>query len=219
MVMSRYEFLRQAHGIIKPRTYLEVGVQTGASLALAEDAEVAIGIDPEPMVAPMHRRLNQHLQPIRSTDFWGWAGNMVTYVVDFGYIDGSHLFEDALEDFIGLERRISPTGVIMFDDVLPYNEAIARRVQPPGDWTGDVWKVVEVLGAERPDIELTLVDVAPTGLLMVRNLFARSRVLANSYDKIVEDWRDIESVPSHILSREHAVSAEQALELLRKGTD
>ena len=30
MVMTRYEFLARMHEIVKPHTYLEIGVQTGA---------------------------------------------------------------------------------------------------------------------------------------------------------------------------------------------
>ena len=43
--MSRHALLRELHGLLTPRTYLEIGVNTGASLALSRAK--SIGIDPE----------------------------------------------------------------------------------------------------------------------------------------------------------------------------
>ena len=46
IIATRHEFLEQLHLALKPKTYLEVGVQHGTSLVLAHGAELAIGIDP-----------------------------------------------------------------------------------------------------------------------------------------------------------------------------
>lgn len=221
MVMSRYEFLSRAHEIVRPRIYLEVGVQTGASLALAEAAELAIGVDPHPVMTRENVRPNQDITAWTSDYFFEqgapalptWSVGQAA--VDFGYIDGSHLFEDALRDFMNLEDHCRMKAVIMLDDVLPYNKAIAARTQPPGDWTGDVWKIAYVLEEHRPDLSLTPVDVAPTGLLMVCGLHPGDDVLRDSYDKIVEEWRDLERVPPQVLDRTQAVGADLALDILR----
>lgn len=221
MVMSRYQFLAEAHAILRPEIYLEIGVQTGASLALAEAAQLAIGIDPAAIIAPYNVRPNQRIKAGTADEYFAQAERGTTLepegnpTVDFGYIDGSHLFEDALRDFINLEQVCRPSSVIMLDDVLPYNETIAARTQPPGDWTGDVWKMIYVLGHWRPDLSLTLVDVAPTGLLMVRDLHPGDDVLRDSYDKILEDWRDLERVPPQVLDRTQAIGADLALDILR----
>ncbi len=222
MVMTRYEFLAQAHAILNPRTYLEIGVQTGASLALAERASFAIGIDPVAAMLPQFRRPNQITKPVTSAEFFasldptpGTFGAGLLSAIDFGFIDGSHLFEDALLDFINLERRMAPGGVIMFDDVLPYNEAIAAREQPPGDWTGDVWKIVEVLRGYRPALRLTLVDVAPVGVLVVTDLDPADSTLNDAYVQIVSRHVGPAPVPSEIIQRLDAVSPDAALEALR----
>ena len=222
MVMSRYEFLARAHEILAPEIYLEIGVQTGGSLALAEKAGFAIGVDPAPMMAREHVRPNQDIVSWPSDYFFEHGAPALPTlasgaqaIVDFGYIDGSHLFEDALRDFINLEQVCRRDSVIMFDDVLPYSEAIAARTQPPGDWTGDVWKMAYVLGHWRPDLSLTLVDVAPTGLLMVRDLSPGDIVIEDAYDKILEDWRDLERVPPQVLDRTQAIGADLALDILR----
>lgn len=222
MVMSRYEFLSRAHAILRPQIYLEIGVQAGYSLALAQAAELAIGVDPVAAVTRENTRPNQDVVSWTSDYFFEHGAPALPTLasgaqatVDFAYIDGSHLFEDALHDFINIERYCGPRSVIMLDDVLPYNEAIAAREQPPGDWTGDVWKIAYVLEEHRPDLSLTLVDVAPTGLLMVRDLHPGDDVLRDSYDKILEDWRDLERVPPQVLDRTQAIGADLALDILR----
>lgn len=224
MVMPRYEFLVHAHAILRPQIYLEIGVQAGYSLALAQAAELAIGVDPVAAVTRENTRPNQDVVLWTAGEFFAQGApgiprhGEITRQVDFGYIDGSHLFEDALHDFINIERYCGPRSVIMLDDVLPYNEAIATREQPPGDWTGDVWKIAYVLEEYRADLFPVLVDVAPTGLLMVLDADGgaeRTDELADSYDKIVAEWRDQETVPRQVLERDHAISADAALDLLK----
>ena len=225
--MTRYEFLARAHEILQPKIYLEIGVQSGPSLALAEAAEVAIGIDPFPQVLPHNQRPNQRIIASTADDYFEAERKVrysgVSYVplrVDFVFIDGSHLFEDALHDFINVERHLrNPRSVVFFDDVLPYAQAIAERIQPPGDWTGDVWKVVETLRLHRMDLELILIDVAPTGLLMVRQ--AEGWRNASDWareDKVAEMIAakiDITEVPAHILGRHTAMDPAAVLDLLR----
>lgn len=237
MVMSRYEFLAQAHAIVKPRKYLEIGVQLGSSLALAEAAELAVGVDPVPLVVHQCQRPNQVVLTKTADEYFAFASLSTTYVadaVDFGFIDGSHLFEDALRDFANMERVMRPmeyppgssmqitAGVIFLDDVLPYNAAIAAREQPPGDWTGDVWKLWYILSDYRPDLRLHLIDVAPTGLLMVHDAKrCGSDVLRLDYEQIVARWLSGElsvcsSAEDEILNRRDAISADEAFDILRE---
>lgn len=215
-VMTRYEFLTKAHEAMKPTTYLEVGVQLGGSLVVAENAAVAVGIDPFPQVLPHNRRPNQMVSACTADAYFNGA---MTLNVDFAFIDGSHLFEDALRDFINIEKWLTDTySVVFFDDVLPYSEAIATRDQPPGDWTGDVWKVVEILRRHREDLQLTLIDVAPTGLLMVQFWWQEMTPqvkLEVEYGKIIESWLAVgEAVPVEYITRSSAVSGDAALDLL-----
>ena len=56
------------------------------------------------------------------------------------FIDGMHLSEFALRDFIGVERLSRWTGVAIFDDMLPGVEE-AGRDRRTRAWTGDVYKV------------------------------------------------------------------------------
>lgn len=206
--MTRYEFLANLHRILKPKVYLEVGVQHGVSLELARGAEVAIGIDPHPITTP---KGNQVLFAMTSDHYFEHVG-LTRAPIDLAFIDGMHLYEYALRDFANIEENSHVDSVIVFDDVLPYNQRIAAREQPPGDWTGDVWKVYYLLKWNRPDLNLMLVNTAPTGALVVTNPDPGNMTLRSA--PISWDVGDI--VPGEILMREQAISAATAVERLRE---
>lgn len=211
--MHLHEFLREIHAILKPQVYLEVGVQYGTSLALAEHSTVAIGVDPNPLIwGSPHSRDNQELYAIESDDFFTQMSEHVPRV-NLGFIDGLHLFEQALKDFINLEKVMAEDGVIIIDDVLPYNQAIAERKQPAGDWTGDVWKVVPLLRSYRTDLKFSLIDTAPTGVLMVAG-FSQPPP-AQEWMAQQSVWFQSDEVPLYILERHGAHQPREFLEGLR----
>ena len=207
-MVSHYEFLASLHELLQPRGYLEIGVQTGASLALANCP--AVGVDPQPWVGSGNGKT---IFEMTSDEFFSRPRDLGLQV-DLVYIDGMHLFEYALRDFIGCLFYANSNTVIVIDDVLPYNEAIADRVQPPGDWTGDVWKLIDILGPEG-DADTFMVDVSPTGALVVHNLHDDiASMLHDCYNSIVEHWMN-KPIPDWVLDRRHALTPDYALELLR----
>lgn len=227
--MTNYlEFLAKTHAILEPRGYLEIGVRYGDSLRLAQCP--AIGIDPNPILAN-RQRPNETIRRMTSDQFFtGSSESLVSaeswtqvaptaltgadFKVDFAFIDGMHLIENALRDFINIERYSNPRTVVAFDDVLPYNQAIAARTQPPGDWTGDVWKMIPILDTFRPDLAYVLVNTQPTGLLFVGNLDPDSSTLDTNFDDIMAGMKAQETVPEYILDRRDAVDPGEALERL-----
>lgn len=168
--MNRYEFLDELHQQLRPRGYLEIGVQSGASLTLATCP--AVGIDPDPHVTePVGPSTT--VVTATSDDFFTRPNPPVPQPLDLVFIDGLHLFEQVLRDFGHVQRYTNPRTVVVFDDVLPRTVDEATRVMPPrGDWAGDVWRIRPWLALNRPDLQLTLVDLAPTGLLLVRGFGA-----------------------------------------------
>jgi len=211
--MHLHEFLAKVHEVLKPETYLEVGVQYGTSLALAEKSTLAVGIDPQPLMTfTSNMRPNQEVYAMTSNQ---WFDHGVVFHPPFslGFIDGLHLFEQALKDFMNMEQRMAQGGVIIVDDVLPYSQAIAEREQPPGDWTGDVWKLYGILLDSRPDLKIQLVDTAPTGTMVITNLNP-SYDWGDGYETLVSAWMPHNQVPHSILERVYAVPPERALEEL-----
>jgi hypothetical protein len=70
--------------------------------------------------------------------------------VDLAFVDGLHLVEFALRDFINVERHTDWTSVIVLDGVLPRGSIEAARERGEKRvWTGDVFNVGEVLARYR----------------------------------------------------------------------
>ena len=153
--------LRLVHAHLRPRTYVEIGVAGGRSLARAQPGTLCIGIDPEPNV---RRKLPPLARLFEVTSDEFFADHDVTsllqdYPIDLAFIDGMHLFEYALRDFINLEKACGEESVIVVHDCNPPNARVAARKRETGFWTGDVWKLIPCLKEHRPDLEVTVFDV------------------------------------------------------------
>lgn len=186
--MNRHDFLSAVHELLAPRSYVEIGVNDGRGLARARTR--TIGVDPDFHV---DRELTCDLKLVRATsdDFYDRADALDHFpegVVDFTFIDGMHLFEYALRDFINAERTSTPTSVIIFDDMLPRGSAEAARNRHTSAWTGDVCWVTPVLERYRPDLTIVPLDTTPTGLLLVMGLDPTNTVLRDHYDEILAEY-------------------------------
>ena len=153
--MEYLDFLKGLHEAVRPRAYLEIGLRHGDSLALADCP--ALGVDPA---------YNLRVEPLKPL-----GGSKP----DMAFIDGMHLAEFALRDFIGVERLSPWTGVIVFDDILPRTIEEANRDRRTRAWTGDVYKVLGILARHRPDLICLRVGTQPTGLQLVLGLVPANR--------------------------------------------
>jgi len=184
----KHEFMAELHEHLRPRRYLEIGVQTGTSLYLTRPDCMAIGVDPNPMCEPPP---NATIFPVTADKFFAEVpAHVLADPVDMAFVDGMHLVEYALRDVINCEERSHMGGIILVDDVLPYSADIAVRTPLQGDWTGDVWKLWPILTKWRPDLKITMVDVEPTGLMVIQELSPVNGVplLRAYYDQICETW-------------------------------
>lgn len=207
---TRHEFLAMLHEALKPRGYLEIGVFQGDSLRLVRPGTTAVGVDPTPMLLG---HFPGNIQVARTTsDNYFEAGPPGLEYVDLAFIDGMHLFEFALRDFMNIEQYSNTRTVVVFDDVMPRNQHEASRDQCPGDWTGDVWKAPRLLKLLRPDLHVILTDTEPTGTCVVFALDPTSHRLQDMYDQMIlwglDQWN---TVPDEILAREEAASPEEVL--------
>lgn len=211
--MKLHEFLGRLHGRLTPRTYLEIGVSDGRSLALSRARTV--GVDPAPKVAS---EIHCDLQLVKATsdELFAREGSLdhLDGVVDLALIDGMHLFEYALRDFINVERYSRWSTVIVLDDQLPRGVEEAARQRQTRAWAGDVYKMIPVLQQHRPDLRVVLIDTEPTGVACVFGADPGSTILRERYDRILADFlvADPQQVPGEILSRSPAVRPETLLE-------
>jgi predicted O-methyltransferase YrrM len=212
----KHELLRALHQALRPATYLETGVQFGLSLHLATANCYAVGIDPDPHGVAYTRLGSRHqIYPMTSREYFA---QIEPPALDFAFIDGMHLIEEAWFDFVSITRYAHAGTVVAIDDVLPRNQMEARRQPNPGDWTGDVWKIIPILrDIERTSgLRMTLVDVEPTGLLLVDG-FCRPGSAGVPITGLDDDVMGDILVPDDILARKGAVSPTNAIKLITEG--
>ena len=212
--MHKHELLAALHRRFRPRTYFEIGVRLGRSLELSRVP--SIGVDPFFMVES-ELRCDLHLVRATSDEFFARPHPFAHFeqpVFDLAFIDGMHLAEFALRDFINTERFSHPGSVVVIDDVLPRNDYEASREFHTGAWTGDVFKMIDVMRAERPDLVILEVDTTPTGTLVVLLPDAGNRALHRAYDAAVADFvvPDPQTVPAWATERTRTISPEALLD-------
>jgi predicted O-methyltransferase YrrM len=211
--VNRHQFLARLHQLTRPRTYLEIGIESGYSIALTRVP--SIGIDPDfNIVAEI--KADVHLARTTSDEFFARKdplAHLPVPVLDLSFIDGMHLAEYVLRDYLAVERFTTPASVVVFDDMLPRSVDEAARRRHTKYWTGDVFKALDALREQRPD--LVVIEVATTGSGTAMVLFpdaGRNGVLPG-YDEWVTGalTEDPQEVPQVLLDRSRAVDPEWLL--------
>ena len=189
-MLDYLDVLTDLHRSRQPRTYLEIGIYRGDALRIASDRTLSVGVDPEPAVPPLdaHR---WHIEATTSDEFFAGTRPRELFggqPLDLVFIDGMHLFEFALRDFLNAEALSSPESLIVLHDCLPMDAVTASPERTTDHWTGDVWKLVLCLLDRRPDLDLTTIDIPPSGLCLVRRLDPSNTRLRDEYGDIVEQY-------------------------------
>lgn len=185
-----YELLGRIHSFLKPRTYVEIGIRQGHSFRLAKTATASVGIDPAPALEQKPRR-GARVFPMTSDEFFArhdLAEELGGQAVDLAFVDGMHLFEFALRDFANLEKFCHRDSTILVHDCYPVDRASAARERATQVWSGDVWKLIVCLKKYRPGLQIATVDVAPTGLGIIRRLDPRSTILTSLLDSLYAEF-------------------------------
>ncbi|MFZ5895655.1 MAG: class I SAM-dependent methyltransferase [Myxococcota bacterium] len=182
------DVLAACHARLQPRAYLEIGVDTGATLILGANSEIAIGVDPAEVRLQKPLPSCARLYRFTSDDFFAHHTREHVFAerhVDLTFIDGMHRLENALADFMHAEAWSHPDATVVFHDCLPLHPVTAARERRSNFWVGDTWKVVLALASARPDLRIRSIPCAPSGLVIVRRLNPASRILAEQFDDIV----------------------------------
>ena len=166
--------LGSLHNSRRVERYLEIGTQSGGSLKRAIGQ--AIAIDPEFRLdtADWGQRPGLHLFEMTSDAFFANHDPRAVLdgPIDLAFIDGMHLADYVLRDFVNVERYCAPGALIVLHDAIPGNFEMTERVRRTAErrdralanaWTGDVWRILPILRRERPDLRIQILDCEPTG--------------------------------------------------------
>ena len=125
------EILSALHAYLKPRTYFEIGVERGETLKLA--CCPSIGIDPNMKIN--HQAIGEKpaclLYRMASDRFFETYDPeaLLGAKIDFAFLDGMHLFEFLLRDFINVERHCRRNSLIALHD--PCTDGSVSCSPPP----------------------------------------------------------------------------------------
>lgn len=206
----KHDVLAYFHAYLQPDFYFEIGVDEGQSLVRAKGK--ALGVDARPTLnlkvdLPDTAKI---LGMSSDAFFKNCAVAEFSQTPDLAFIDGMHLFEFALRDFINFERFAAPNTLVVIDDIFPCHPVQAERRRRSGAWTGDVWKILPILKKYRPELLLVPLKSYTTGLLLITGLNPKNSILADNYAQIIADYQ-IELVPpKDILERKDSVSSVHA---------
>jgi hypothetical protein len=184
-------WLERLHAALVPETYLEIGIASGQSLSYARPPTRAVGVDPEPTIN-VTLRTETHIFCETSDAFFARRGLLVLTDRPLGlaFIDGLHIFQQSLKDFMNVEAVCGPRSVVLFHDTVPLDEPSQRPDRQRTFYTGDVWKTVLCLKHYRPDLDIFTIATPPTGLTVVTGLDPKSRVLIDRYEEAVARFLD-----------------------------
>ena len=189
---SYREVLSYIHLALRPTSYLEIGVETGATLRLAQTAKHIVGVDPN--LASLRRdelSPQTQLYAVTSDEFFETQTLSKVFggqPLQLAFIDGMHRFEFALRDFCNVELWSNPQTVVVVHDVLPILPIVAERERQTKFWVGDVWKALWLLAELRKDLTVTVIPTPPSGLAVFRGLNRAHRHDSVQWSRAIERY-------------------------------
>ncbi len=189
---SYHSWLERIYAFLEPESVLEIGVADGRSLATVRSPTVAIGVDPAPS-AMVPLSADAHIFRETSDEFFDarHLDQLLGGPLGVAFIDGDHLYEQALKDFVNVERHCGPRSLVIFHDTIPLDEATQSRGRETAFHSGDVWKVVLCLKHFRPELDVVTIATPWTGLTLVSGFAGGDSGFADRYDEAVAGFIDM----------------------------
>jgi hypothetical protein len=160
--LSYLDVLAFLHRTYPFRRYLEIGVDTGATLALSR-APWNCGVDP---AFSIRCPLDGNFSLVRKTSdtfFRDYTGEKF----DFVFVDGLHEAGQFSRDLFNALTHLTPNGLIALHDTVPFNRTVAAARRYTSIWTGDVYRALVPYIQACQDAVLTLL-APPTGLTLLK---------------------------------------------------
>jgi Methyltransferase domain len=181
-----YSVLQTIHYTLKPNYYLEIGISSGASLALALENSYAVGVDPKIAVIFPLRAWTKLYQSTSDQFFDKYYGDLF----DLIFIDGLHTFDAVVKDFCHAEELCSPSTVMLIHDTIPLfketSQPPSENEDTPSFWTGDVWKLIPALIKGRPDLKIFTIPCLPSGITVIQGFSEEPKGLSQ---EIIQEFK------------------------------
>jgi hypothetical protein len=194
--VSYYTFLAALHEALLFDWYLEIGCRKGDSFAPVRSKTIAVDPFFRAEINIIGKKPALHVFQATSDDFFAQRFlEMNGIQLGVSFLDGMHLYEYLLRDFMNTEANSHPDGVILLHDCVPFGHGMTTRDLnniPRGAWTGDVWKLIPILQRWRPDLTLTILDCRPTALVAVSGLKPLNRDLRAAQGEIHAEFATVD---------------------------
>ncbi|MDX1668265.1 MAG: class I SAM-dependent methyltransferase [Limnobacter sp.] len=206
--MHYSDFIAQFVSHVGSKAHFEVGTFRGDSLQKINNP--CLSVDPQYQVQQslIGKKEMMLFFQMTSDEFFARHNpeSIFGRKLDTAFLDGMHLFEYLLRDFIHTEKACHQDSSIFLHDCLPFGNWMTHRhdkapTNEKGNglfWTGDVWKLLPILKKHRPDLSIQCLDCPPSGLVRITNLDPGNKTLEQNYDLIVREWTDAELKDEHI---------------------
>ena len=190
-----HQFFSEIHQKFHFDWYMEIGCQSGKSLAHCHGKTIAVDPYFRASTNIIGKKERLHVFQSTSDDFFKTdflKKNEIS--LSFSFLDGMHVIDFLLRDFINTEKNSMKNGVIAVHDCCPYSVEMTTTDLsniPDGAWTGDIWKIIPILQEYRKDLKIEILDCSTTGLLVISNLDPDNTVLEVNTAEILKKFQNI----------------------------
>ncbi|WP_027183879.1 class I SAM-dependent methyltransferase [Desulfovibrio inopinatus] len=171
--MSQSAYVNNVIQIHRPQVYLEIGVATGRTLFSPPFPPLSIGVDPAfSSTVPQTEQGTIMVFKMTSDEMFDKGiidETLSGRHIDLAFIDGMHLCEYVMRDFINTVARCRKGSLILIHDMFPKSIEHASRERTQDVWTGDVYRFGVALMRYNPGFPIAFIgDTAGTGMALVR---------------------------------------------------
>jgi len=204
------DWLERFQKKLRPRTYVEIGVESGYSLQFAKKPTLAIGIDPNPKIIHGTNTWVKifKLDSDKFFENYNLTREFDGTPVDLAFIDGLHHYDQALRDFFNVESYSTKSSFIILHDIHPAIPETATRIRNTKYWAGDTWKLMHILAKHRPDLSIHTIPTYPTSLGVITNLNPNSSLSRTGFYDMIEEVKDLEfdfNKPINLVKNDFAI--------------
>ncbi|OGI09870.1 MAG: hypothetical protein A2Y40_08510 [Candidatus Margulisbacteria bacterium GWF2_35_9] len=174
-------------------SYLEIGVRRGENI-ISVKADIKIGVDPCLQLDKLTPRYKKKLKKSNNIEFHEiksdeyFLKNDLTF--DVVFIDGLHVYEQAMKDILNALNLLKENGVIVVHDCNPLSEKAAQRNHTDGVWNGDVWKVILDISENYSNLDYFVLD-ADFGLGIISKKNNNDKFLIEFKEKYIDYSYDV----------------------------